>query len=118
MRRCSSAACDPFASRTAGRLASTRPTSRSAASGVTCAGPSTSTASPRFPPEAKRDLEAAKRFFRKMLKDQPLCAPARIGTDGAGPYPPAITAARKEGLPRQDPLHYVSKHLQQGIESD
>ena len=67
---------------------------------------------------AKRDLEAAKRFFRKMLKDQPLLAPDRIGTDGAGPYPPAITAARKDGLLPQDPLHYVTKHLQQGIESD
>ena len=33
---------------------------------------------------AKRDLEAAKRFFRKMLKDEPLLAPDRIGTDGAG----------------------------------
>jgi IS6 family transposase len=42
---------------------------------------------------AKRDLAAAKRFFRKMLKDHPLLAPDRIGTDGAGPYPPAITAA-------------------------
>src|SRR4051794_8618436 len=47
-----------------------------------------------------------------MLKSGPLLAPDRIGMDGAGPYPPAITAARKEGL------HYVSKHLQQGIESD
>ena len=45
---------------------------------------------------AKRDLEAAKRFFRKMLKDQPLLAPDRIGTDGAAPYPPAIAAARKD----------------------
>ncbi len=34
---------------------------------------------------AKRDLEAAKRFFRKMLKDQPLLAPDRIGTDGPLP---------------------------------
>ena len=32
---------------------------------------------------AKRDLDAAKRFFRKMLADQPLLAPDRIGTDGA-----------------------------------
>lgn len=48
---------------------------------------------------AKRDMEAAKRFFRKMMKDQPLLAPDLIGTDGAGPYPPAIAAARKEGLP-------------------
>ena len=46
---------------------------------------------------AKRDLEAAKRFFRKMLQDEPLLAPDRIGTDGAGLYPPAITAARKDG---------------------
>jgi transposase, IS6 family len=67
---------------------------------------------------AKRDLEAAKRFFRKMLKDQPLLAPDRIGTDGAGPYPPAITAARKDRILPQEPLHYVSKHLQQGIEGD
>ena len=49
---------------------------------------------------AKRDLEAAKRFFRKMLEDQPLLAPDRIGTDAAGPYPPAIAAARKAGLLR------------------
>ena len=58
---------------------------------------------------AKRDLEVAKRFFRKMLKDQPLLAPDRIGTDVAGPYPPAITAARKDGLLPHEPLHYVSK---------
>jgi transposase, IS6 family len=67
---------------------------------------------------AKRDLDAAKRFFRKMLQEQPLLAPDRIGTDGAGPYPPAIAAARKDGLLPQDPLHHITKHLQQGIESD
>jgi transposase, IS6 family len=67
---------------------------------------------------AKRDLEAAKRFFRKMPHDQPLLAPDRIGTDGAAPYPPAIAAARKKGLLPHEPLRYVSKHLQQGIESD
>jgi transposase-like protein len=47
---------------------------------------------------AKRDLDAATRFFRKALQDQPLLAPDRIGTDGAGSYPPAITTARKDGL--------------------
>ncbi len=67
---------------------------------------------------AKRDLEAAKRFFRKMLKDGPLLSPDRIGTDGAGTYPGAIAAARKEGRLARDPVHYVTKHLQQGIESD
>jgi transposase, IS6 family len=67
---------------------------------------------------ARRDVEAAKRFFRKMLEDQPLLAPDRIGTDAAGPYPPAIMATRKAGLMAATPLHYVTKHLQQGIESD
>src|SRR5918998_59102 len=43
---------------------------------------------------ATRDLDAAKRFFRKMLDDQPLLSPDRIGTDAAGPYPPAIAATR------------------------
>src|SRR4051812_10755889 len=38
-----------------------------------------------------------------MLKDGPLLAPDRIGTDGAGPYPPAIVAARKEGSCRTSP---------------
>jgi IS6 family transposase len=67
---------------------------------------------------ARRDLEAAKRFFRKMLEDQPLLAPDRIGTDAAGAYPPAIAATRKAGLLARTPVHYVTKHLQQGIESD
>ena len=67
---------------------------------------------------ARRDLDAAKRFFRKMLADRPLLAPDRIGTDGAGPYPPAIAESRDDGLLPQTPTHYVTKHLQQGIESD
>src|SRR4051812_26626151 len=45
---------------------------------------------------AKRDLEAAKRFFRKMLKGGPLLAPDRIGTDGAAPHPPAHSASQKK----------------------
>src|SRR3954463_10080623 len=67
---------------------------------------------------AQRDLDAAKRFFRKMLQEEPLLSPDRIGTDGAGSYPPAIAAARKDGLLARTPAHYVTKHLQQGIESD
>ncbi|GAA0264020.1 IS6 family transposase ISMtsp2 [Methylorubrum aminovorans] len=67
---------------------------------------------------ANRDLDAAKRFFRKMFSAEPLLAPDRIGTDGAGPYPPAIAESRKEGLLPRMPTHHVTKHLQQGIESD
>jgi len=61
---------------------------------------------------ARRDLDAAKRFFRKALKQVPLLSPDPIGTDGAGTYPPALAAARKEGLLSRDPVHHVTKHLQ------
>jgi len=67
---------------------------------------------------AKRDLDAAKRFFRKMLKDQPLLGPHKIGTDGAKVYPTAISDVAKAGLTPGKPTHRVSKYLQQGIESD
>ena len=53
-----------------------------------------------------------------MLQEQPLLSPDRIGTDAAGPYPPAIREARKAGLLARMPVHYVTKHLQQRIESD
>jgi transposase-like protein len=33
---------------------------------------------------AKRGPDVAKRIFRKMLQEQPLLAPDRIGTDAAG----------------------------------
>jgi IS6 family transposase len=39
---------------------------------------------------ARRDLDAAKRFFRKMLKDEPLLSPKKIGTDGANTFPSTI----------------------------
>ncbi|SES42175.1 DDE domain-containing protein [Rhizobium sp. NFR03] len=67
---------------------------------------------------AKRDLDAAKRFFRKMLKDRPLLAPSKIGTDGANTFPSAIKASIEDGLLQADPVHYVTKHLQQGVERD
>lgn len=67
---------------------------------------------------AKRDLGTARRFLRKMLKDQPLLSPNRIGKDGANTFPPAIKTSVENGLLHPDPVHYVTKHLQQGIESD
>ena len=59
---------------------------------------------------ARRDLEAAKRFFRKILKDGPLLSPDRIGTDKAGTYPGAIATARNEGRLARDTVHHVTKH--------
>ena len=67
---------------------------------------------------AKCDLDAAERFFGKALKDQPLLGPHKIGTDGAKVCPTAILEAAKAGLMPGKPKHRVSKHLQQGIESD
>jgi len=67
---------------------------------------------------AKRNVEAAKRFFKKMLKDTPLLSPDRVGTDGDRSFPGAIAASIKDGLLPKDLTHYVTKHLQQGIESD
>jgi hypothetical protein len=44
--------------------------------------------------------------------------PDRIGASGAGTYQPAIVTARNNGLLARSPIHYVTKHLQQGVESD
>lgn len=65
---------------------------------------------------AKRDLDAAKRFFRKMLKDEPLLSPNRIGTDGANTFPSTIKTSVEDGLLHSDSVHYVTKYLQQGID--
>ena len=67
---------------------------------------------------AKRDLGAAKRFFNKMLKGEPLLSPGKIGTDGANTFPSTIQQSVDKGLLGPNPVHYVTKHLQQRIESD
>ena len=67
---------------------------------------------------AKRDLDAAKRFFRKMLQDQPLLAPTGSAQMGRGPTRPPSRQPGRTGLLARTPVHYVTKHLQQGIESD
>lgn len=67
---------------------------------------------------AKRDLDAAKRFFRKMLKDEPLLSTGKIGTDGANTFPSTIKTSVEDGRLHPDPVHYVTKHLQQGVGSD
>jgi transposase-like protein len=45
-------------------------------------------------------------------------APARAGTNGANTFPSAIKMSVDDGFLHPDPVHYVTKHLQQGIESD
>jgi len=59
---------------------------------------------------ARRDLDAAKRFFCKMLKEEPLFSPEKVGTDGANTFPSTIKMAVDDGLLRPNPVHYVTKH--------
>lgn len=67
---------------------------------------------------AHRDLAGAKRFFRKAMKDQPLLAPIKIGTDGANLCPAAIKDGVDGGFLTPAVIHRVTKHLRQVIESD
>ncbi len=67
---------------------------------------------------ARRDLDAAKRFFHRAMKGMPLLSPGKIGTDGVGVYPAAIKDSANEGLVPTSVFHGVSNHLQQVIESD
>ena len=71
----------------------------------------------RQTPSRRRQAVLPQNALGRMLSAKPLLAPDRIGTDGAGPYPPAVAEGRKEGLLLRDgPL--LTKHQKQGIESD
>jgi IS6 family transposase len=59
----------------------------------------------------KRDFDAAKRFFRKMLKDEPLLSAKKIGADGANTFQAAIKTAVDDGILHPDPIQHVTKHL-------
>ena len=62
-------------------------------------------------PTEKFATSPAKRFFRKMLKGEPLLSPAKIGTDGANTFPSAIKTSVDNGHLRPDPVHHVTKRL-------
>ena len=49
---------------------------------------------------------------------EPFLSPEKIGTDGANTFPSAMRTSVDDGLLHPDPVHYVTKHLQQGIGSD
>lgn len=53
-----------------------------------------------------------------MLRDEPLLSPGKIGIDGASTFPSTIKTVVDDRLLHPNPVHYVTKHLQQGIESD
>ena len=67
---------------------------------------------------ARRDREAAKRFFRKAFRNDRLFAPSSIGTDEAATFPKTIKTMVDEGILPENHEHHVTKALQQGIEND
>jgi transposase-like protein len=67
---------------------------------------------------AKRDVSAAKRFFRKVMRADHRRLPFTIGTDKHASYPEAFAASIKEEvLPRDCKLRHV-KYLNNVIEQD
>ena len=48
---------------------------------------------------ATGDLDATKRFFGRILKDEPLVSPTKIGTDGASTFPPAMQLCNTPSRP-------------------
>jgi transposase-like protein len=67
---------------------------------------------------AKRDVTAAKRFFKKMMRADHRRLPFTIGTDKHASYPEAFAASVKEKiLPRDCKLRRV-KYLNNVIEQD
>lgn len=67
---------------------------------------------------AKRDAQAAKRFFRKTLKAVHTCSPRVITVDQNAAYPKAIDELKqKEELPKQVKLRQ-KKYLNNIVEQD
>src|SRR5919206_4530441 len=67
---------------------------------------------------AKRDVSAAKQFFKKLMRADHRRLPFRIGTDKHASYPEAFTASIKEKiLPSDCKLRRV-KYLNNVIEQD
>jgi IS6 family transposase len=67
---------------------------------------------------AKRDVSAAKRFFKKMMRADHRRLPSTIGTDEHASYPEAFaTSVKEKGLPRDCKLRRV-KYLNNVIEQD
>jgi len=67
---------------------------------------------------AKRDVSAAKRFFKKMMRADHRRLPFTIGTDRYASYPEAFaTSVKEKVLPADRKLHCV-KYLNNVIEQD
>jgi transposase, IS6 family len=67
---------------------------------------------------AKRDVSAAKRFFKKMLKAEHRRLPFSISVDKNAAYPEAFSISQEERMVPQDCLLRFVKYLNNVIEQD
>jgi transposase-like protein len=67
---------------------------------------------------AKRDVGAAKRFFRRMLKNTPGQSPRVINVDKNPAYPPAVEELKAEGVPPNQCQLRQCKYLNNVVEQD
>jgi IS6 family transposase len=67
---------------------------------------------------AKRDVSAAKRFFKKMMRAEHRCLPFTIGTDKHASYPEAFATSVNERVPPPDCKLRRVKYLNNVIEQD
>ena len=67
---------------------------------------------------AKRDAQAAERFFRKALKASHTSAPRVINVDGNPAYPSAFKALREEGVLPETCTLRSCKYLNNIVEQD
>jgi transposase-like protein len=67
---------------------------------------------------AKRDVYAAKRFFKKMMRAEHRRLPFSISVDKNAAYPEAFSTAQEERIIPQDCQHRRVKYLNNVIEQD
>jgi transposase, IS6 family len=67
---------------------------------------------------AKRDVSAAKRFFKKMMRAEHRRLPFSISVDKNAPYPEAFTTSRVERIVPEDCKLRRVKYLNNVIEQD
>jgi IS6 family transposase len=67
---------------------------------------------------AKRDVSAAKRFFKKMMRDEHRRLPFSISVDKNAAYPEAISASQAERIVPKDCKLRRVKYLNNVIEQD
>jgi len=118
MRQPSRSGCASFSARIVVRSGSTRPTSRIRGKWRNLYRAIDKHGNPiDFLLAAKRELDAAKRFIRNMLKDRPLLSPRKIGTDGAHTFPSTTKTAVDDGFLHPNPVRYVTSKASRAITS-